>query len=365
MTQPATGTRQIPAQAFRFIDAHRFQFAEQKDGQTGIYPFSMIARSAEPVEHYYWGRIVHDLSGMVLRKSSVTVDYAHDFDAVIGFADKFSVTENGLEVSGALVSTEPNDKADEVYKKGRAGVPYEASIDWEGLDSELEYIPDGVTTEVNGKQFAGPGYVVRRWPLRAMAVCRYGVDPDSRTQFARSDKPSGGTVSVRVFSNSGEVKMADGQVPQPETQVPEHDGKPTATTSAPSVDATGTSQQFATGVITIDTLKQFSAEFGPQGPDYLAQGLTLDAARYQFALHQRDEALAQAKQFREQAEAEAKKVADLSQKLRQFGADLGQDTPVSTDGDGKDGTVDPRLKQFSDNDPRARFAASIKLPSKK
>lgn len=354
MPQPTTtiDPKNVPRSALQFATAKPMQFA-QGDAETGILPFSMVARSAEAINHYYWGRIVHDFAGMILRRDSVTVDWAHSFDEVLGFANAFSVTENGLEVSGTLVTTQPNDKADEVYRKGKAGVPYEASIDWDGPEVEIEYIPDGVTTAVNDQQFAGPGYVVRKWPLRAIAICRYGCDPDTRTQFSKTETDPG-TVSVSIKQFAQEpVIMAEA------TLVPAAAGNPTA----PAVGAE--SKQFAVqpGVITIDQLKQFSQEFGDKANEYVIAGLSIDAARYQFAIHQRDLAKAEVTQFSATVAAKDATIVELQTKLKQFGVEsLGQPTPIDTDGKGP-AAGDDRIKKFAlaGGDNRAKFAAGMKL----
>ena len=338
----------------QFAAARPMQFADG-DSETGILPFSMVARSAEAVNHYYWGRIVHDFAGMILRRDSVTVDWAHSFDEVLGFANAFSVTENGLEVSGTLVTTQPNDKADEVYRKGKAGVPYEASIDWDGPEVEIEFIPDGVTTAVNDQQFAGPGYVVRKWPLRAIAICRYGCDPDTHTQFSKNETDPG-TVSVSIKQFAQESPIMAEATP---AQAPAA-GNPTA----PVVGAE--TKQFAAppaGVITIDQLKQFSQEFGDKANEYVIGGLSLDAARYQFAIHQRDLAKAEVTQFTATVAAKDAAIAELQTMLKQFGVEsLGQPTPIDTDGKGP-AAGDDRIKKFAlaGGDNRAKFAAGMKL----
>ncbi len=344
----------VPRSAMRFANHAPMQFAAG-DADTGILPFRMLARSADAIEHYYWGRIVHDLAGMILRKDSVTVDYMHGFDEVIGFANQFSVVDDGLEVSGSLVTTAPNDKADEVYRKGKAGVPYEASIDWNGPEVEIEFIPDGVTTEVNARQFAGPGYVVRKWPLRAIAVCRYGVDAATEMQFSKSSTEPD-TVSVSIT------------LPEKESTImPEITATPAAPAAgAASVEVTD-GKQFShqPGTISIDVLKQFAAEFGPKGTEYLTAGLSIDAARYQFAVHERDEARAQLAQFGETVKAKDAAIVDLQTKLKQFGASvLGQESPVDTDGKPpEDAAKDAKFKQFAQvgGDNRAKFAVGMKL----
>ena len=93
-------------------------------------PLTMTARSGKPIEHWYWGRVVHDLSGMSLKKSRVPVDYVHDDKEVIGYLNKFDSSSGDLVVSGALVPFKDNDRATEIIHKQKAGVPYEASINF-------------------------------------------------------------------------------------------------------------------------------------------------------------------------------------------------------------------------------------------
>jgi hypothetical protein len=276
---------------------------------------------------------------------------------VLGYANQFAITDAGLELSGALVVVETGDKADEVSKKGKAGVPYESSIDWFGPDVELEYIPDNATTLVNDMQFAGPGYVVRKWPLRAASICRYGVDRDTHTQFSETQSEAE-TVSVSITTSSTETDEVI---------------KSTGTAPAAGATAPAETQQFAqqpgtapaAGHISIEMLKQFSAEFGPKGTEFLTAGLTIDAARYQFAIHERDAAREELKQFAVTVAAKDTEIADLKSKLMQFSKDaLGQETPVTTDGKpAEKSKLDEKAAQFSEKTTagRAGFAAGMKL----
>jgi hypothetical protein len=295
------------------------------------------------------------MAGMVTRKESVTVDYAHGYDDVIGYANQFDAGPEGLNVSGALVSVAANDKADEVYRKGKAGVPYESSIDWEGEETELEYIPEGVSTEVNAKQFEGPGFVVRKWPLRAIAVCRYGADPQTKTQFSAGD-PSG----VRKFTLKENPMTKPTLAPPAVTAtLPAEagDGKQLSASEVPT--ASVTTMVAAPGTITVEQLRQFSSEFGDKGIEFLTAGLTLDAARYQFAVHQRDQLTAANKQLSEQLEAATKQLSDSANQLKQLsGAVLGQETPLN---DSPNGESEASKRQFANlGDGRAAFAAALK-----
>lgn len=110
--------KKVPRSAMRFAAAANFQFADPQV-ETGVLPFRMLGRSKDAVDHYYWGRIVHDLSGMIVRKGSITVDYCHDFDEVIGFANQFSIVDAGLEVAGSLVTTNRTTKPTRCTAKAR------------------------------------------------------------------------------------------------------------------------------------------------------------------------------------------------------------------------------------------------------
>lgn len=151
-------------------------------------PLSMVARSGKPIEHWFWGRVVHDLSGMKLAKPRLTVDYCHDDKEVIGYLNKFDATSGNLVVSGALVPFKDSDRATEIVHKMKAGVPYEASINFGGDGIKVEEIGEGMVSQVNGYAFEGPGVIVREWPLRGVAVCPYGADmnTESNASFSNS-----------------------------------------------------------------------------------------------------------------------------------------------------------------------------------
>ena len=193
--------KQIPAAAFRF---NAGEVALEVDGDPLSTRVSLLARSTQPIEHWYWGRVVHDLAGVQVAKEKLPIDYAHKADEVIGFLDSFNVDEGGLRTEGQLVVFNDDDRAAEVAYKSAQGVPYEASINFGGDGIKLEQVDEGASVEVNGYQFEGPGVVVRSWPLRGVAVCPYGADPATESTIFDT---SGGEIVVEFLS--GKVnKMA-------------------------------------------------------------------------------------------------------------------------------------------------------------
>lgn len=152
-------------------------------------PIKLRARSGDAIEHWFWGRVIHDLAGMQLHKSRVPIDYAHDTKEVVGYLNKFDSESGNLETSGALVPFKDNDRATEIIYKLQNGVPYEASINFGGDGIKVQELAEGEVAEVNGRIFEGPGTIVRQWPLRGVAICPYGADANTdSSMFGNNNK---------------------------------------------------------------------------------------------------------------------------------------------------------------------------------
>jgi hypothetical protein len=84
----------VPAEALRF-DAGPFQFAAKPGEVDGNRRITMLARTAEPIEHWYWGKIVHDMAGMKLAAPTLPCDYCHDPAEILGFLDNSTPAMKG------------------------------------------------------------------------------------------------------------------------------------------------------------------------------------------------------------------------------------------------------------------------------
>jgi len=184
-------------------------------------PIKMVARSGRVLNHWWWGRVAHDLGGMTLHKKRLCIDYCHYDTEVIGYLNRFNQepdTEGvpALVASGALVPFKDSDRATEIIHKAKAGVPYEASIDFEGGDpgdTVIEEVAEGMTAEVNGYKVDGPAMIFRKWALRGVAVCPYGADMHTESQLSgRADAQT--TVTVTTMTpTEGEPTMQATQKP--------------------------------------------------------------------------------------------------------------------------------------------------------
>lgn len=83
---------------------------------------------------------MHDLSGFQA-KPSIPLDYCHDAQQVVGFANKFDVSSDDLVVSGALTPFKDGDRANEIVNKSERGVLYEASIFFDPYHLTVEGVP--------------------------------------------------------------------------------------------------------------------------------------------------------------------------------------------------------------------------------
>lgn len=295
-SRQAEAEARAPRSAFTFeaplvVGAVTPPAAEAADGPPPSAPISILARSPQPLDHWYWGRIVHDLAGMTPAAAVIPLDWCHDGETNLGFLDKFAADPAvGLTVGGQLVPFTDEDRAAQVLHKGRAGVPYQGSIDWSGPGCLIEEVGEGMAVDVNGYQFQGPGVVVRKWPLSSVALCPSGYDPDTRAQFSKSDDRRE-ELSVKTFTKGPAMKTGSD-----------------AASSNPPADGR---EQFAA------ELQKFTARFGAEkGLKYFTDGKQFAEA---LDLHTVD--------LTEQLAVSNAKVAELTQKFAAL--KLGEADPVS------------------------------------
>ncbi len=201
MTTTATQeTKVAPAGAFSF-EASTCQFAEpQARDKSGLRraKIDVLARTGNPVNHWWWGRVVHDFAGMK-SKDRVAFDSNHDYQRPVGYADKI-MADKELRLSGELISRKDDDSAAEIMDLGPAGVPYQASIQFNPDTCLCEFVPEGFMSEVNGQTVEGPITVIREWELLRCAICLTGVDTGSQANF--SSDPTVAQFSLRWKDSS-------------------------------------------------------------------------------------------------------------------------------------------------------------------
>jgi hypothetical protein len=143
-----------------------------------------------------------------------------------------------------------------VILKGQAGVPYQSSIDFDAFSVVLEYVPEGFSSEANGRTYDGPLTIFRQWDLQGVAVCLKPWDGGTEARFSKDAKDAP-QVPLN-WKDKGKFAMT--------TETKPADAKPAETMD----DLRG---QFA------KTQEKFVGMFGAvDGNEYLAKGKPYEAA---------------------------------------------------------------------------------------
>lgn len=278
MAEGVFSFKEVPAGALCFA-ADELAVSDANGPDAKSAPLRMKARSGQPIEHWYWGKIAHDLSGMRMKAGRVAVDYNHDPKEVIGYLNHFDISSGDLHCSGALVPYKENDRATEVAHKARNGVPYEASIFFGGGDTVVEEVPQGECAEVNGYKFDGPGVIFREWPLRGVALCPYGADMNTESALSETTcivRVAGAALQENETEQEKELDMsktAEAAAAAAVEAKPEEKGKELAAVetgaaaAAPVVEKPG---------------KRFLEAFGDKGGVWFAEGLSFEQAQERY-----------------------------------------------------------------------------------
>lgn len=284
--------------------------ADAKDlaDRTEPVPVRLVARSAEPIDHWYWGLMVHDLAGMRRHKGRQVIDYCHDDDQILGWFEGHEVTERGLELTGQLTPVGDYARCRDVLDKMAAGVPYEASITFDEQALVVEYVDAGATAEANGRTYTGPIAVIRGWNLRGVAICPYGYDAATDSAaLAQGATPASFRLSHApdkeppmipdTTDNADADTTTDDTLSTPpadkKEEVKEQDAGVAGATDAETDDA-------PEGVNPPKGAAEFAAAFGdPEGFVYFGKGFSFEQAQAAHATKLKSERNALAKELTE------------------------------------------------------------------
>ncbi len=270
----ATETRHVPAAAFEFTEPCELIVGNRQDD---LSPISILARSPEPIDHWYWGKLVHDLDGMQ-HPEKIALDYCHDQYEPLGFGNDFQVTDKGLTVSGSIVHQHEGDMADKVTHKAGNGVPFEASIFFSSQpeDLRIEFVPEGAFATANAREYEGPIYIARESFLRGLAVCLYGYDRHTQSRLSSTDPDR--TIDVLIqhqeapmSTKTNRTKLTDDEANPDATQ------KATATADAENTGAESTDAE-TSGDASTETTKDGQKSTSSDATASAADDKTTDAA---------------------------------------------------------------------------------------
>ena len=308
--------RTVPASALCF-NLGEFEFASSGIGDQKQIPVKLLARTGQPIRHWYWGTVVHDMAGMQLAKDTLPLDYCHFEEEVVGFLNKFDISSGDLQVSGVLVPFAEDDRASEIAFKAKSGVPYEASINFAGGPLRIEELQTGTSATVNGNLVNGPATIIRQWTLRGVAVCPYGADMNTETELStrRRQRGSGAgeSIEVTIFSQQGDPTMKNETEKKPEQLAAQPTEQPAASAAAASPAAVNLTE----GAKPAEQAKpavaekpkagaEFIGAFGDIGARWYLEGKSFAEAATEFVAQQKaaiDQLQQDNKQLKEQLTA--------------------------------------------------------------
>lgn len=339
MPTSAPSTRKVPRAALGFdVGPLKFKAAEGEPAKDGIIPVSVLARSAQPIQHWYWGAVIHDMDGFKPAAPSVPLDYCHDDAEVIGFLNTFDAGKEGLACEGQVVPFGDDDRASEVIFKAGKGVPYQASIYFDDQQLVIEEVPAGMSAKVNGYTQPGPATIFRQWQLRGVAVCPYGYDKNTSTRLSAGSLA--GEVELPISFTQSPTMENEATKPA-ENAATELATKPAETSTTPPDPRA----EFKA------TLAKFTKAFGDtNGAKFAAEGLSYEAA---LELH--------ATELTKKVETVSTENTELKTKLA--AVPRGETAPVSFNTSEKHEGGQEVPAKFVGLGKLGAFAANLKLPN--
>jgi len=157
--------------------------ADAGDGKPALPRFSMVAYTGGPMRVAGWRYpVVVDLAGLAVPRQNAPIRESHG--ARVGHAESIRVEAGQLMAAGVISCT--GQVAREVVADAKNGFPWQASI---GASVEqFEFIKEGQSALVNGRDFIGPVNVVRKATLGEISFVDLGADGNTSANVAASAK---------------------------------------------------------------------------------------------------------------------------------------------------------------------------------
>lgn len=152
--------------------------------------FNGVAHSGLPYVNRWGEKSIIDLLGVQFAQK-IAVLQEHDPNKRIGFAT-LKVENNQLLVEGEFLN---NDLANELFKDGKDGFPFELSIYSEPLS--VEYLAYGANDFINGAEYQGEMRITRKALIREVSFTPIGVDKNTHANLlSQSNQNPEGVVKM-------------------------------------------------------------------------------------------------------------------------------------------------------------------------
>jgi len=150
--------------------------------------FTMTAYTGGAMTLAGWPHpVVVDLSGLAVGKKSRPILMDHDTGRIVGHTDAVSTEGGALTVAGVISGV--GSAAQEVIGASDNGFPWQASLG--AAVKKVVFVPEGKTASANGKEFAGPVYMVRSARLGEVSFVALGADDTTSAKVEAGRLPAG------------------------------------------------------------------------------------------------------------------------------------------------------------------------------
>lgn len=165
--------------------------------------FAGKANSGQPIPHWWYGTLVLDMAGGIVNRKDLPVLLNHDPERVAGVTESITLSDDGIDVDGRLIETRQHGA--EAVDMLEAGLPLQMSIWFQ--PHQARRLSEGKVMKVNGRDVAGPAYVVTKWTLREVTLTALGADEQTGANLLAGRSGGGAFVEVEELREEHEEDM--------------------------------------------------------------------------------------------------------------------------------------------------------------
>lgn len=158
--------------------------------------------------------VVFDLNGFDGRQT-VPIVRDHDQDQKVGQTDSILYGPQDLTATGKMLNIGIDESADKILALWKRGSALQASIHTDLIDpSDIDFIEEGESVEVNHQTFPGPIEVVRKTSLREISIVTVGANAGTSVTIAASlPKSSTPNKEINTMSVKKTQRTAKAEAP--------------------------------------------------------------------------------------------------------------------------------------------------------
>ncbi|MGQ0431816.1 MAG: phage major capsid protein [Microthrixaceae bacterium] len=202
MTKPNSKSKPPDNRSLNLLAASVELEAAPAEGEAQkLRRFTMTAYTGGAMQLAGWRYpVVVDLQGLQVGKQRrpILLDHTRDVDFVMGQTDSIAVMNDQLVVAGQVMGDSP--KAKQVVALNDRGFSWQASI---GARAEqVEFVPEGKTSQANGREFPGPVNIARRATLGEISFVVLGADENTSAQIAASESKESNDMDFAQWAES-------------------------------------------------------------------------------------------------------------------------------------------------------------------